>query len=111
MIIEAESVQRDPVSAMTRVWRYLGLEIKPDAFQWDEKSTPEDWKMVSGWHGDVQASTGIRQTETEADETIDGRFHEAAARSPRLQMLLDHHQPFYLKLKAESERQLSLQKI
>jgi hypothetical protein len=85
--------------------------MKPEAVQWDTNSTPEDWKMVSGWHGDVQASTGIRQTETESDETIDARFFEAAAGSPKLEMLLDHHQPFYLKLKAESERQLSLQEF
>ena len=111
MIIEAESVQRDPVSAMTRVWRYLGMEMKPEAFQWDENYTPEDWKMVSGWHGDVQASTGIRKTESEDDETIHGRFLEAAARSPKLQMLLDHHQPFYQKLKAASQNQSFLQEI
>ena len=40
-----------------------------------------------------------------------GRFLEAAAESPKLQMLLDHHQPFYLKLKAESANQSSLQEI
>ena len=109
MIIEAETVQQDPVAAMTRVWNYLDLEVKPEAFQWNENSTPEDWKMVSGWHGDVQASTGIRQTVSEDDETIDARFSEAATQSPKLKVLLDHHQPYYLKLKAASVNQNPVQ--
>ncbi len=111
MIVQAEAVQKDPVPTLTRVWNYLDLEIKPDAFQWDEKSTPEDWKMVSGWHGDVQASTGIKQTTVEDEEVIASRFDEAAIRSPRLQSLLDHHWPFYRKLKEQSVRQPHLQKI
>ncbi len=102
MIIEAEGIQQDPVATMTKVWEHLGLEFKAQAFQWDSDETPEGWGAVSGWHGDVLESTGIRKPDVEEDSVIARRFAEAAANAPILQTMLDHHLPFYQKLKARA---------
>ena len=101
-VLEAERVQQDPVQAMTRVWSYLGLDVKPGAFEWEEASIPADWRPVSGWHRDVMASTGIRQQAPEDEQTVNQRFEEAAGKSPRLRELLEYHLPFYEKLKSRS---------
>lgn len=103
LVVEAEKVQIDPVKELTRVWNYLGLDFKKQAFQWDESSTPEDWKTVTGWHGNVISSTGIRPASSETEQEIIERFEKAAKESPRLAELLDYHLPYYLKLKAVSE--------
>ena len=102
IVIEAEAIQNDPMNAMKRVWDYLGLEFRQNAFQWDPKTIPEDWKSVSGWHGNVMASTGIRPEKISGEEEIINRFNQAADDNPRLGELLGHHLPFYEKLKQQA---------
>ena len=100
LIIQAESVQADPVSQISQAWQYLGLSHKPDAFHWDQNNIPEDWKSVTDWHQNVIASTGIRKPSAESEQQINQRFEQAAQQAPRLRELLDHHLPYYEKLKA-----------
>ena len=107
LVIEAESVQRNPQAVMAAVWSQLGLDHKADAFQWQADESPEDWKSVSDWHQSVLASNSIR-ADLETEETISARFAEAAARTPRLQALLDHHWPFYARLKSRAHRFTSM---
>lgn len=101
-VVEAETVQLDARAELTRVWQYLDLPIKDHAFQWNNEAVPEDWQSVSGWHGDVIASSGINSLPQESDKEIQQRFDDAAAKSPQLKAFLDHHWPFYLKLKEAS---------
>lgn len=98
-IIEAERVQSDPISALGEVWNYLNLAFCENAFQWQSGEVPEDWQSVAGWHGSVISSSGIRKSE-QSEEEINSEFTAAANQSPRLWQLLEHHQPFYEKLKS-----------
>jgi hypothetical protein len=100
LIIAAETVQQDTRGIMRKVWDYLGLEMKHEAFGWDSESTPKDWKAVSGWHGEVQSSTGIRKVVEQDEATIIDQFNQAAEKAPQLHDLLEHHWPYYKKLKA-----------
>ncbi len=96
-IVEAESVQNDPMMSLGNAWDYLDLPFLSQAFEWQSGEVPDDWQSVSGWHQSVIASSGIRKTK--GDDLINMRFAKAAEQSPRLLPLLDHHQPFYEKLK------------
>lgn len=98
-VLEAEAVQHDTVTTMTAAWEYMGLPMKPEAFNWESGKTPDGWGSVVGWHGEVLASSGIKQEKPESESTIDERFAEVSNQFPRLKEMLDHHWPFYLKLK------------
>ena len=101
-VLEAEAVQRDPALAMTRLWTSLALEYKAEAFSWNEASTPEDWAYVQGWHESVSGSTGIRQAAGESPDAVHAEFARYVKRAPQLQSYLDHHRPYYEKLRAHS---------
>jgi hypothetical protein len=98
-VIEAETIQREPRSAMRALWAAIGLADRPDALRWSEDSVPEDWQHVAGWHRGVSASTEIRPL-AEDDAAIDADFAAADAAAPRLAGLLAHHLPFYRRLQA-----------
>ena len=103
LVIEAEAVQQNPAGVMSAVWRQLGLDHRAEAFSWQSDDVPEDWQSVSGWHESVMASDGIRQ-DVEDEASIAERFATAAAEHPGLQSMLDHHWPFYAKLRKISRR-------
>ena len=100
-VIEAEAVQENPQAVMLSVWQHLGLDYRAEAFSWQADDVPEDWKSVSGWHQSVMASDGIRKS-AEDEAAVSERFSRAAAENPRLRSLLDHHWPFYEKLRTVS---------
>ena len=102
VVLEAEAVQRDTRGVMRAYWARIGLAPADQAFQWNGDSLPGDWQQVAGWHGDVATSRGIRPPDPEEDARQRAAFRAAAEATPRLQALLDHHRPFYEKLKAEA---------
>lgn len=97
IVVQAETIQRDPKAVVSKVWDRIGLPDCPQAFDWQIENVPEDWKSVSGWHEDVSSATGIRPAAT--DDAAE-KFAAAAASAPRLQRLLDQHLPYYEQLKA-----------
>ena len=101
-VIEAESVREDPCSAMRTWWSAAGLDFVDDAFSWNDAEAPEDWGQVSGWHGDVQTSTGIRRGTMADDDKLEADFEAAARAAPRLTELLRHHVRFYDLLRSEA---------
>ncbi len=100
LVIEAEAVQRDPRGTLGAYWARLGLPPAEQAFSWQAAAAPADWQQVAGWHAKASASSGIEPGPPEAETAAD--FAAAAARTPRLQRLLDHHRPFYERLKVWS---------
>ena len=102
VVLEAEAVQRDAQGVITRYWQTIGLAPADHAFDWNGNSLPGDWAQVSGWHGEVSASRGIRAADPADLARHAAEFKAAATAAPRLQALLDHHQPFYEKLKAQA---------
>ncbi len=102
VVIEAEAVQADPRVALRGWWSHIDLEFMADAFAWNGETAPKDWGQVSGWHGEVQSSTAIRPPTSEDDEKAAIEFETAAKSAPRLRALLQHHQPFYERLRDAS---------
>ncbi len=104
-IIEAETVQKDPIGTMTRAWKHMGLPVINSAFEWTADQIPEDWQSVSGWHQAVIASTEIRQVDIDDKDKTREQFERVASLNPVLSEFLEYHQPFYDKLKAASANQ------
>ncbi len=99
IILVAEQIRENTETVIKKYWQTLGLEIKNDAFKWNTGKAPEDWQQVSGWHGNVSQSKGIRKPNKENDLKRQQEFHKLAVQNPKLQKFFNHHQPFYEKLK------------
>ena len=97
LVIEAEQVQKDPVSIMKTVWQSVGIPYKERAFDWDQNNTPEDWHQVSSWHKQA-LTTGSIQRDQRSNMEIDQQFNQTAQAAPHLKGYLDHHMPFYRNL-------------
>ncbi len=94
-VLSAELVQADTAGVMNAYWRRIGLPPAPHALSWAPEETPEDWRQVAGWHGDVLASGGIQAITPAEEEAQRAEFARAAAAAPRLEAYLEHHRPFY----------------
>ena len=98
LVVEAEHIQQNPETEIARLWRKIGISHMPHAFNWDANKTPSDWRQVGLWHAKTQAEDSIR-TDTSTEAEIQRSFDEAAGKRPALKNYLDHHWPFYLKLR------------
>ncbi len=101
LVLQAEAIALDPRSEIGRMWRYAGLKPLDHAFNWNADAAPADWEYVRGWHTDVIGSSGIRTDNRDADEL----FEQAASNAPHLREYLDHHLPFYEKLREVATEQ------
>ena len=97
-VVEAETIQENPVFTISALWEKIGLSPKPGAFSWSSEEVPEGWGEVAGWHGSVLASTGITSNKTvsPAEEV----FETHAAKHPHLREYLDIAWPAYEALQA-----------
>ena len=101
VVIQAESIRKDPRTAITNWWNEIDLQSKDSAFEWDKRQ-PEDWKQVEGWHQKSMQSTSIEPwTDEDAKKEAD-RFEAVAIEAPHLRAYLKHHEVFYERLKYES---------
>ena len=101
VVLEAEAVQQDTNHAMKQFWSALGLDFREQALGWNQDSAPQDWQYVEGWHQQATRSTGIRQAESDPQK-YQREFDAKCAESPQLNDYLEHHRPFYEKLKQYS---------
>lgn len=102
LVIDAEAVQQDPVSMISKFWAQIGLPFRGQAFSWDEQETPRDWHRVAGWHAGVASSSSIRPRGAGQETEARQRFEHAAIQAPQLYDYLAHHRPFYDKLRAHA---------
>ncbi|MCP4876795.1 MAG: hypothetical protein GY896_15150 [Gammaproteobacteria bacterium] len=102
VVLEAEAVQNDTKQSMRLFWKALGLEYVSQALSWEQESTPEDWQYVQGWHQNVSASQGIRESSEIESEKARVDFDHICLEAPQLVDYLQHHLPFYEQLKAFS---------
>ena len=102
IVLEAEAVQRDSSTAMREFWRALEIADKPQALNWDQESTPDDWGYVQGWHQSVSASQGIRAPSVTDAGRKQAEFEQLCQTAPQLAAYLEHHQPFYQQLREHS---------
>ena len=93
-VILAEDVRADPQAVIGAMWREVGLDFLPGAFDW-QSPPPDDWDQVGDWHGSVSNSTGIRPlTDAERDKQR-AAFETAAGANPALRDMLARHRPCY----------------
>ena len=102
IVLEAEAVQRDSSTAMRQFWRALGIDDQPQALNWNQDSTPDDWDYVQGWHQSVSASNGIRARSTDEMQRKQSEFDQLCRQAPQLKGYLQHHLPFYERLREHS---------
>ena len=102
IVLEAEWIQADPENAMRSFWDALGLEYREEALRWDDSSTPSDWEYVEGWHQSVSTSRGIRARAPRNDQRMVEEFERLCVEAPQLQQYLQHHLPFYQRLREHS---------
>jgi hypothetical protein len=89
-LLDAADIQADP-EGMIRAWcDAVGLEFLPHSLEWG-KPPPEEWRNVSGWHGEVMASDGIGRRPAQAD----GRPDITLDSDAKLRRFYEHHRPFY----------------
>ncbi|KIC09027.1 hypothetical protein RA19_17200 [Leisingera sp. ANG-M1] len=98
LVIEAEAVRSDTRGTLARMWEKIGLEFSEAAFDWQNEN-PKDWQQVDGWHGDVSSSRAIRPLTLEEIAGQERKFFALARKEPRLLDYLEHHLPYYLRLK------------
>jgi hypothetical protein len=102
LVLEAEAVQADTETAMSRFWQALGLEYRAQALNWEQGSIPRDWQYVQGWHQGVSESSGIRQDNAQDSATTAAEFEALCCEAPQLREYLDFHQPYYDRLRQYS---------
>ncbi|MGI9353536.1 MAG: hypothetical protein ACR2O3_18400 [Rhizobiaceae bacterium] len=99
VVIEAESIRNNPKGALSALWNEIGIDYEKKGFEWQDKK-PKDWGQVSGWHGDVIHSDGIRPIDPDETMTKFLEFEKLVRSQPHLREFLDHHVPFYEKLQS-----------
>ena len=103
IVIEAESIRNDPKPVMAGLWKAIGIPYEEKGFEW-QKEKPDDWGQVSGWHGEVIGSGGIKAVEPGEINRKNSEFEELSRIRPHLQKYLVHHYPFYEKLQMNALR-------
>jgi len=101
VVIQAESIRKDPRSAVNNWWERIDLVNKDAAFEWGDKS-PEDWQQVKAWHQKSMKSNSINPWTEEDTQKEQDRFKAVLAQAPHLRSYLEHHMNFYERLKNES---------
>lgn len=98
VIVQAEDIRADPRGVIGTLWEKIGLDYRDEAFSWGDES-PDDWKQVDGWHGAVSTSQSIRAPSPEEIDAQHEKFEKCAQQNPQLTDYLNHHLPFYTRLK------------
>ncbi|MGI9317458.1 MAG: hypothetical protein ACR2QW_09020 [bacterium] len=103
LVMRAEEIQDNPQAVIGAMWQRIGLEIKPEAFEWNQDDAPDDWKQVNQWHHSALKQQSIKK-ERMSEQELQKQFDDAAKSAPRLQQLLEYHLPYYRKLAAAADR-------
>ena len=101
-VIEAEAVQADSAALMARFWQALGLDFRERALNWQPGEMPADWQYVQGWHRSIEASSGIRRVGVNEEAARRAEFDQLCRTAPWLDQYLQHHLPYYERLRAHS---------
>jgi len=101
VVIQAESIRKDPRGYVGNWGKVIGLKNKHGAFNWGNEP-PEDWKQVIGWHQSTITSTSIHPWNKDEAKKEVHNFETAARNAPHLRSYLKHHEPYYERLKRVS---------
>ena len=108
LVVEAEAIRTHPRKVIGAVWQALDLPFEAGGFNWQKKK-PEDWGQVSGWHAEVMDSDGIAAPDPDEPARKKRAFEALCQSQPHLLAYLDHHTPFYHKLKKRAQMDLHKQ--
>ena len=97
-------LQSEPGAVMGTYWAKLELSFVAGAFEWDPDEIPEGWGEVAGWHGAATSRGAIRPASPGDAAEVRSAFDAAVEEAPHLDGYLDHHRPFYEKLRDRALR-------
>lgn len=100
VVIRSEDVRNDPQGVIGAMWAKVGLPPAEHAFDWRRRDVPEDWKQVSGWHGNVLQSKGIAPMDPDAEQKEAETFEALCKTAPQFTSFLETHMPAYDALSA-----------
>lgn len=103
IVLQAEDVRTNPRRTIGAFWQAVGLPPADHAFEWQSES-PDEWAQVAGWHGEVSASSSIRPIAEDEPQRQRLAFERLVEQRPIAQEFLDHHLPYYVKLKRHALR-------
>jgi len=104
LVIEAESIAAQPKVELRRIWQYCGLEFVDSAFSWQADQVPADWQYVQSWHTKALTSSAIQSDNTDPEQS----YREALQAAPHLAQYLQHHLPYYERLKSVAKSQSTI---
>ena len=99
LVVDAHQIAANPSQVMGQIWDFCGMPFKPEALSWPAGALPSDWEQAKTWHASSLNSTGFAPPDQRDPDAV---FAEAAKRLPHLREYLDHHWPYYERLKAIS---------
>ncbi|MEP1535025.1 MAG: hypothetical protein ABJQ34_19100 [Paracoccaceae bacterium] len=96
LVVEAEDIGRDTETMMQRIWVFCGFDNCPKALNWEGKPFPKELRIVQDWHENLKNSAGIYRDERDPNAV----FSAAVGAAPKLGAVLEHHKPFFEKLRS-----------
>lgn len=95
LLIDAEDLIEDPEGVIKAFCARMGIDFKSEALAW-HPGTRAEWQPSEQWHRDASASSGFAAKPK--SDYVDVDAH------PVLGAYLDHHLPYYNKLRARRVR-------
>lgn len=99
IVLDADDIRAAPRALISRWWQCIGLPPCDDAFAWTD-ATPSDWNQVGSWHRHASDSREIKPPDAMEAAQQQQDFAQLAQQRPELAAYLQHHQPYYDKLKS-----------
>lgn len=93
VVVDADQLVRDPAGVVSAYCRRVGLTERPDALTWEPGERPE-WAATHTWHQDATASSTF--------QPVERSYQVTTANDERLARYLEHHLPFYQRLRSFS---------
>lgn len=99
IVLDADDIRAAPRALISAWWQRIGLAPCDDAFAWNNE-IPADWKQVGSWHQHASDSYQIKPPDAAEAAKQQHDFATLVRERPELADYLQHHQPYYDKLKA-----------
>ncbi|WP_409492267.1 sulfotransferase family protein [Amycolatopsis sp. cmx-11-12] len=93
VLITAEDLVRRPANTVRAYCAAVGIPFVPSALEW-RSGLMDEWRSAQRWHESTGRTHGFTRTDSSYVDTV--------ADNPVLAGFLDHHRPFYDKLRRQA---------
>lgn len=91
VVIDSADLVADPEGILRAYCAATGLTFRERMLDWNAPP-PDQWQEVAGWHEAVSAASGIEARPA-------GAIPDTGSLAPHLRGYIDHHAPFYERLR------------